>query len=643
MMNPLTQEAVSKAITFLDKEKRKVLELKYGIGGKPKYSDTKTGKLINKSSRQVDAIEKTAVRNLRRQDIAKPLFKALTLEDDFIWKTISNAVSRSGRTVLKTESYESLFDPLPGEIILLLRCVYNRVASWLPDNAMEAPAAWFRSKDDNEVLRKIKGLSEIIEKTKPPVFVGYFMENLDLDLDYLEFILALHDGNFKIYGEFIAEQPLSSDMLRSIRIHMMFSYKFKTETLPLNCIIEEYNSIYEDDHLVTETAMSSLVDRPHIFKDSRDENWSANENSLKSKMVMRGNTNDISHELSQEKADYFFERPWTEVTAADIIKDLLLEIKIGHCIDIIRLFVERTNRRYVEVNVSPVLHTSKEFLRLAPSVFGWASSFRNMDPVSAESNALLNRRDCRNYVLGRYAGESMSTYPLWTPAMERKWCLWAMNCSFPKLYQSLVYIANPDLWPVSDAEKEEWKEKKQWDGFYHFESPITLQDWEKLPSLQDLFVIANQVKAHGCINWMRINRFLNQRRHFQRATPILMGLISLNVILPAGHWQQMHTISPEINEFLPRLVDEIKGKGFLHWDDEAGLYFRNYIRNQQIDKDLGWVSKEDHKILADLSKPGLIRRNISDYKAIKTDKSEHLQKNTGEIPKVKAPEQLNLF
>ena len=151
-------------------------------------------------------------------------------------------------------------------------------------------------------------------------------------------------------------------------------------------------------------------------------------------------------------------------------------------------------------------------------------------------------------------------------------------------------------------------------------------------------MVATQVKAHGCINGIRINHILSQKMNSQGSMPILLGLIALNVILPAQHWQQMHASGVAIDDFLSLLKDEIKGKGFLHWDDDAGHYLRDFIRKQQTDKDWGWVSKVDQEILADLVKPGLIRRNLAACKAIEENK-----RNTGEISKTKPSEQLSLF
>ncbi len=643
MMNPLTQKAVYKAIAFLNNELRQVLELKYGIGGKPCYTNKKTGQLIGKSARHVDVAENKAIRQLRRPDIAKPLINALKNEDELIWKTISEPVAACGRLVLKRESYETLFEKLPGEILMLIRMAYQHFYAWLEYNTVDAPAACFRSTyTGDEVLGQLNGFSEIIEQNSPPIRIEHFMQQLNVDPDFLRFLLALHGRNFKFYDEYIAEQPISSQVLRAIRIHLMMSSEFQTETRPLDRIIEAFNSIYSDDRLITATASALLNSRPHLFNDSGDGNWSVNKNLAQSILMLKAPDNDISHEFAEEKPDCYFERPWSEMTAGDIIMEIVQAQKICRRPDLVAHFLERTQGRYLEVSILPVIKSKKELINVAPSVCGWAASFRDIDPVLAHSDELLNTMDCRQYILARYAGEPMNIFPLWTPAMERKWCLWAQNDKDPQLYQSLLYIADPDLWPAPDTEKEIWKEKKRWDGCYYFKSPLTFPDWRKLPALQDLFAVATRVKAHGCINGMRINHLLNQMMHTQGAAPILLGLIALNVILPAGDWQQMHASGPALHDFLDLLEGEIKGKGFLHWDDDAGNYLRDYIRDyireQRSDKEWGWVSKQDRKILTDLVKPGLIRHNIADCKAL-----EKNERHPGEISKNKPSEQLTLF
>ena len=100
-----------------------------------------------------------------------------------------------------------------------------------------------------------------------------------------------------------------------------------------------------------------------------------------------------------------------------------------------------------------------------------------IDPVNTWSEILLTRRICKSFMLERYAGEPLNAYPLWTPAMEQHWCLWAegnselnLGIGFGgasdkaynrKLYQSLLFVSEPDLWPASDAVKTRWRFKNR--------------------------------------------------------------------------------------------------------------------------------------------------------------------------------------
>ncbi len=643
-MNAHTQETVHKLVAALDAESRTVLKSKYGFRGAPQRANKTVGKLRRKSAAYIDAAEKKAVRLLRRTKNAPVLNEALDAEDELIWKTVSTPVSSCGEAVFKKEAYESLLERLPGEIMVLIRAVYNDLPQWLADNAVEAPNAWFRcTHDKEEVFSKLNSFSAFFQNVHFPVELERILEKLAVDRDFLQFLTALHDRTFGVYRGYLAEKPISSVALRSIRLHLMMVHGFRAEAAPLDHITEEYNLAYKDDRLTPETAAEVLVERPHLFTCSGSERWAPNGDVAKPAKDAAPGDAGAGREVQKEEQHWRFERPWSETTASDIILEIVQEKGICHQKEIMTLLMERAAGRFKEVNVQIAVAIRKEFIQLAPSVYGWARRFQEIDPVSAQSDRLLTSRDCLKYVRGRYAGEPMNSWPLWTPAMERKWCLWARDARLPKLYQSLLYIANPDLWPASDAEKEEWKNAKTYEAHYYYDMPVKLRDWEKLPYLQDLFLVASEAKTRGWTNWLRINRLLNQIRRYQSAVPILMGLIVLDVVLPADKWQKLHVVGPSIDGFLSALEAEIKDKGFLHWDDDAGNCLRGVIRKQKADEDLGWVAKEDRAVLAELLKPGLIRKNIAECRAGRKKEQMRSEKNAGKDSKMKGPEQLSLF
>ena len=165
-----------------------------------------------------------------------------------------------------------------------------------------------------------------------------------------------------------------------------------------------------------------------------------------------------------------------------------------------------------------------------------------------------------------------------------------------KTYQSLLYIANPSLW-ATDENLEKWNEEKKWNGCYYFESELSYPLWETIPLLQDLFTIVRDSKLKGYINWKDANRSINLIPTYHKSASNLFILIVLEVIIPAEHWQKPHYLGPKLNDIISGLIDEIRKKGFVHWEDNAGLYLKRLICDKKITKNMGWVTVNDYKKL----------------------------------------------
>ncbi len=120
-------------------------------------------------------------------------------------------------------------------------------------------------------------------------------------------------------------------------------------------------------------------------------------------------------------------------------------------------------------------------------------------------------------------------------------------------------------------------------------------------------------KLKGYINWKNANRSLNQRSNYHKSASILFILIALEVIMPAEHWQKLHYFGPKLDDFISRLIDEIRKKGFVHWKDNAGLYLKRLICDKKIKEDMGWVTVNDYKMLARILNGETVnRQNLED-------------------------------
>ena len=215
---------------------------------------------------------------------------------------------------------------------------------------------------------------------------------------------------------------------------------------------------------------------------------------------------------------------------------------------------------------------------------------------------LLTQSDLRWYVMSRFAGEPMNTFPLWTPVMERRWCRWAekkaTNPAKSRLFQSLMYVADPLCWPVSDDEKRSWSEIKKWNASYYLRHDCKHRIWYKIPPLRDLLAISICTCRTGGMNWIRVNRAAGYYLFDQHSVTHLAILIALGALKPTDHWQNPHQIGPAGNELLKKLMDAFQIDPNSNWDTDVGLELRRHLSDLNKNHDIGWINIEDLALLS---------------------------------------------
>ena len=143
-------------------------------------------------------------------------------------------------------------------------------------------------------------------------------------------------------------------------------------------------------------------------------------------------------------------------------------------------FKARTGGRYHDANVSAVLRASDTIIAFTPHYYGIREELSLSTPRDKYYAILANQRSCIRFIWSRYAGEPLESYPLWTPELEYRYCRWAESESQieagldlggdsdywrkQKIFQSLLAVAEPECWPVSDEEKRLWRFKKATHG-----------------------------------------------------------------------------------------------------------------------------------------------------------------------------------
>ncbi|MCP4552857.1 MAG: hypothetical protein GY834_12635 [Bacteroidetes bacterium] len=633
----------------LPEKMKRALQSRYGLNG---------GNKKKISMESFSKLEAKAIRKLRHPELMRNL---VTLFEDFsteIWSAVSQTISDAGSVVYFDGHQITMYDSLAGELRLLMDCIYGYNEIWLSAHAYRTDIAWFKSRyPDQKVVEKVTMINQMDWDLFSPVEIHYLLEILECDEELLALVLALSQEKLEQHRGYLSRQPMASQSMRIIRIHLYLLYKHAGKGRSTVDIVSDYNSIYEDDKITLEIAESLLKAKTHLFCASDDMLWRPV--SLPEKFILyddygsKGKINDPDKTCLR----YFFPRPWSDFTAADFIHEILEINGIMKMVDILNTFENRVDNRMTQESAAAAIPISKNVIEVAPNIFGLADEYVNIDPQTASSELLLNFSDCRKYVTRRYAGEPTDLYPLWTHAMERHWCKWAQeNCeiiihrdnrgtslqsSYRKLYESLLFIAEPDKWQAFESEKEIWLAKKENQACYHFQMDYEPIVWLQVPTLQELFTVVRFIKSAHYVNYLQVNRIQARgMRTSAYAVPSLALLVILDALVPAGNWQQKHIVGPCIDELMEKMVQEIKTKGFLHWKDPTGLLIMDRLQHLDLEKSIGWIQVNDLKTLLHNLKEKPQKNSLKEANTLPKKK-----KPTGKqtcIPAKKPPAQIQL-
>ena len=174
------------------------------------------------------------------------------------------------------------------------------------------------------------------------------------------------------------------------------------------------------------------------------------------------------------------------------------------------------------------------------------------------------------YTRSRHAGEPANAYPMWTPAMEYQWAIWALENASADLLSSFLFVAEPDTWPVRELIRHEWQNVRRERARYRLRDPLNYHLAESLPSLKNLLTIAVVSAIRGHISWVSANRVVGRRIDSHRSATSLAILIELGLVEAAEHWQESHRTTSACGQFVDLLATTLRNTGTLEWNSDVG-------------------------------------------------------------------------
>lgn len=567
------------AIAIQSYRDRDIVKKRYGIDGEESQTFDEIGAAIGVSKARAQQIIKEITEKINFTDIGNRLPTVISkLDVDALWNRLANPYS----VLEKTDVTRAFAKKLNGEFLLALDCCNMSVSSWLATIAVESTASWYRSALSPAELtshqQKTKKLLQHTGAPLPLVTVANYLELSQADAGTVICLLP----DYKIYDGYVVSGRIASRAKRTVHLHKLLCHE--NAHLSLHDLTIWHNSLYPNESCSSRDADIVMREAPHLFV-LMGEKGCCSIGSYQVEDLETSEQIDSPDDTGQPSAPEMDD----ESTVASIIRSILKKRNLANFTDIVEDFKILAGDSYSERSVGPILFTRDEFAKYAPSVYGLTANLQGF--ANIDSSLLLNEYDCQLYAMARYAGEEFYSFPLWTPAMEYRWCVWVERIRNQELKESLFYIASPDEWPINDKLIPEWKQKieDQADSYYFLREPK--YDTCKLPELRTLYALIRYAKDTCSINWISANRVLGRRIDDYHTAIDLAFLVCLGVISPTyQNWQKQHFVRKDAIEIESTLSALLHLSPDATWDSEAGTYLVDTFTISINVLDTGWVN-----------------------------------------------------
>ena len=623
----MPKELIRKALRSLNDKLFQIVSLHYGLDGISPLSFEEISLQIGLPTEILGDYEKKAIRHLRHPSTAKLIVRAIKEADQDIWCFLSN-----GENVVYKQALAQKLTTLPGEYFIGMRCLYESVSNWADHNAWQNNIAWFRSEFPKEILLQTSGKLKRIHKRIPlPITFQRAAQVLDIDERLVRQATALSMNRLSTFSGYIAPQPIGARKLRALRLHTIFIKLQPDGVLTVQELLAEYLKKYSDDDAITRDIVLAMVDNSHMFISLGHMGWYP---------ILHEDEKTFTPEemASEEIATCFYKRPKDGTSNLETVREIVRSRGICKPIEIADELEEKAEFSLSDRQIPQILAHSFDFVQVSPSVYALEETLNSLDPSTADSDALLTRTDIRWYAIARYAGEPMNTFPFWTPVMEWKWCRWAeksiINPAKMRLYRSLLFVVEPQSWPITDEEKAYWSRIKQWTGHYFLKHDSKHPLWKICPPLMDFLALAICTCETGSMNWIKANRTIGNYAFDQHSIIHLSLLIGLGIVSQTDHWQKPHEIGPNASIIKSQLMELVLQYKPISWNSDYGAELLNILRQVSDTQNMGWVSQSEFSQL------------LEKLDGTSAEGDLILQKDDKQLPdrmSKKAPKQLNLF
>lgn len=568
----------------LSPRQRDVLIRRYGLYEHQCETLEEIGRRLNVTRERVRQLEAKTIEVLSNGILRESLSGLITEGSATVHKYIATE-----NQVVRNTDVSEIERQLPGPYRLAVTVLYGDVRHWLSKTAIRIGKKWYVGPlTKQQVEQRCATLKKVLTAYPLPRPVDDLAEKSKLEIADVRLAAELLPETSTFLG-YITRGRIGRRPRRRICLHYLLATHSPLAPLLIRDLLRLYHEAFPDDQCTARDAEIVMEDAPHLFSQMYDFGWLA-----------LGETTDVALSGQIEEPKLVGEKETAgvreklaavvdESLARDLAKILNQEGPLEF-VTIRDIVAKRFKGRYSVHSAGPTLVMNDEFVRLAPGIYGTQKQRTRIDPIKETSDVLLDTRHCRIYCMARWAGEPQNSYPLWTPAMENAWCIWARSDANWDTFESLLDVVDPQTWPIPARERERWIKIKQLKSAYHFAeaSPSLL---ESVPELAKILSITVFTQWTGGVSWISANRSIGKRIDDRHIASTLALLVWAGILEPANHWQKKHVVIPaRVDEVVKLLSQNAFDNGAVVASPDVLSVLLD--QKQEFPK-LGWVNESE--------------------------------------------------
>ncbi|BBK34173.1 hypothetical protein STHU_48070 [Allostella humosa] len=554
---PPVEACLRAALVQLDPRSLAVVEERYGLAAGPGLTLEQIGQAHGVTRERIRQLEAKALQRMRRLTDGV-LIKSLVAHGGSAWTMLAR-----GEGHVAAAELTDRIGALPPWFALGLELSELTPGQWLDRIAQPYEGGWVAADMPVEDLRELR---PELEARLALVPLPFHLAGLTPAYRQRQARAILGLTGWHLFGNYVLRDPPRRRVRRALGLHAILAAA--GEVVHLLDLCDRYVDHFPPDPCTIRDAEIVLEMHRHLFIEVQEGWWAAI--GPGDAIVRIASDEAGAAEPAGESAAGAGDVD-DQQTIAQALADELARVgpmRISELIERAPTFLPPGR----SVNsVGPTLIVQKvRFTRILPGFYALREQVPTAGDLLTGTPAFLLQEDqVRLYALARRAGEPWGAYPLWTPEVERLWCIWARDHASRDLFESLLSVARPQDWPATP-------DREEWGRLASAALPFSIHyqphpDALVLPDIDRILAAGLHILRHSTFSWISGNRVQLRRASEHMSVGLLAALVGLGILDgDAADWQSPHRQGPRLREWVDRLDEICRTRVDPAWDDDIG-------------------------------------------------------------------------